>query len=141
MKLFLDTSALLKLYDFEAESPEMDAIFSENHVEKVYLSKLSKLEFESAIRKKVRTKHLTQAEADQISTLFLSDLAQYEWVEIDTKVLDKAFELLQKYAHEGLRSLDSIQLSSAVLVKEEVDLNKTFDKLLEKLFEKEGLKT
>ena len=47
--------------------------------------------------------------------------------------------MITKYGEEGLRTLDSIQLAAAVSLKAKVDLNKSSDKLLTKLFEKEGL--
>ena len=40
----------------------------------------------------------------------------------------------------GLRTLDSIQLACAVSVNGKVDVFLTSDKIMEKIFEKEGLK-
>ena len=47
--------------------------------------------------------------------------------------------MMTKHGMDGLRTLDAIQLATAVSLKAEVDLNKSSDKLLTKLFEKEGL--
>lgn len=139
MNLFLDTSALLKLYDNEIGSDEMELLFTTNKIEKIYLSSLTILELESAIRKKQRMKLLTANETEEISRLFTEDSSKFTWIEIDDKILQRAFLLLKKYGTEGLRTLDAIQLSSAIEVKNDVALNVTYDKLLKSLFEKEGL--
>ena len=139
MNLFLDTSALLKLYDNEVGSDEMELLFTTNKIEKIYLSSLTILELESAIRKKQRMKLLTENETEEISRLFTEDSSKFTWIEIDDKILQRAFLLLKKYGTEGLRTLDAIQLSSAIEVKNNVTLNITYDNLLKSLFEKEGL--
>jgi predicted nucleic acid-binding protein len=139
MNLFLDTSALLKLYDNEIGSDEMELLFTTNKIEKIYLSSLTILELESAIRKKMRMKLLTESETEEISRLFTQDSSKFTWVEINEKILQRAFLLLKKYGTEGLRTLDAIQLSSAIEVKNDVSLNVTYDKLLKSLFEKESL--
>jgi predicted nucleic acid-binding protein len=139
MKLFLDTSALLKLYNNEVGSDEMEVLFSSNKIEKIYLSSLTILELESAIRKKMRMNELTEDETNAISRFFSEDYSKFTWVEINEKVLKRALSLLKKYGTEGLRTLDAIQLSSAIEVKNDVDLNVTYDKLLKRLFELEGL--
>lgn len=46
-----------------------------------------------------------------------------------------------KYRTEGLRTLDSIQLSTSLSLFEEVSVFFTADKLLKPLFEAEGLPT
>ena len=139
MKLFLDTSTLLKLYNEEIGSDEMKLLFSSNKIEKIYLSSLTVLEFESAIRKKMRMKQLTEEETNYVLESFNSDYDKFVWIETSEKVLQRAFILLKKYATEGLRTLDSIQLSSAIEVKNDVDLNVTYDNLLKQLFGLQGL--
>lgn len=139
MNLFLDTSALLKLYDNEMGSDEMERLFTTNKIEKIYLSSLTILELESAIRKKKRMNLLTENETEEISRLFTEDYNKFIWIEINDKILQRAFLLLKKYGTEGLRTLDAIQLSSAIEVKNDVSLNVTYDNLLKSLFEKEGL--
>ncbi len=84
-------------------------------------------------------KELTDEETNAISKLFREDYDKFIWIEIDENILQRALSLLQKYGIEGLRTLDAVQLSSAVEVKRDVDLNVTYDNLLKKLFEKEGL--
>ena len=58
MNIFFDTSSLLILYHRESGTEELLQLFSGNIII-VYLSEISKIEFSSAIWKKVRTKELS----------------------------------------------------------------------------------
>ena len=60
MKIFLDTSSLIKLYHFESGTDYLDQIFEEYIISEIFLSDIAKVEFNSAIWKKVRTKDLTE---------------------------------------------------------------------------------
>jgi uncharacterized protein len=60
---------------------------------------------------------------------------------LNTDIVQSACELINKYGVEGLRSLDSIQLATAVALKGKADLFLTSDKLLESLILKERLPT
>ena len=73
MKLFLDTSSLIKLYYTEEGTAHIDRIFNENQVEEVFLSEISITEFYSAIYKKVRTRDLSLQNANDILTSFNKD--------------------------------------------------------------------
>jgi predicted nucleic acid-binding protein len=52
MKAFLDTSSLLKLYHHEEGTEALNIALSQN-LEAIYLSELARLEFRSAIWKKI----------------------------------------------------------------------------------------
>ena len=66
MKIFLDTSSLIKLYHEEVGTDYLDSMFEEFKITNVYLSELAKVEYNSAIMKKVRTKELTEDEAKDL---------------------------------------------------------------------------
>ena len=76
-----------------------------------------------------------------ILNLFEEDLINYHFIMIDGLLIEQARKLMLSYGIEGLRTLDSIQLSTCVSLKNEVDLFLTSDKLLNKLIEREGLNT
>lgn len=114
MKIFLDTSSLLKLYHKEADTAELELIFSTVKITEIFLSEISKIEFTSAIWKKVRTKEITQSEAQTTLNLFESDFKKYSFVVIDSNIIEKARLLTSKYGTQGLRTLDSIQLSNVL---------------------------
>ena len=139
MNIFLDTSTLFKLYHTEVGTEEIDKIITENDVKEIYLSGITKIEFNSVVWRKVRMQEISEEQATGLTISFTDDYKLYNFVEINNTLIKKAQQLVTKYGKEGLRTLDSIQLTSAILVKDNVDINKSADKLLNKLFEKEGL--
>ena len=66
MKIFLDTSSLIKLYHTEIGTQELDHIFEEYKIDGIFLSEISKIEFNSAIWKKVRKRELKENEAKEL---------------------------------------------------------------------------
>jgi len=141
MKIFLDTSSLIKLYNKEADTHIVENIFIQNSVTFIFLSEISKMEFISAIWKKVRTKEIAEEKAEIIIQLFEKSFENYFFIKNDSLVFDHARTLLAKYGKLGLRTLDSIQLSVAVSLINEVDLFVTADKLLKFFFNIESLPT
>lgn len=141
MKIFLDTSSLIKLYHTELGTDDLDRLLDENSVEQIFLAEIAKIEFNSAVWKKVRTKDLTKDEAVEIIDSFQSDYPNYSFISTDHQLLVAARDLIAKYGFAGLRTLDSIQLASILSIKEELSLAATADELLRSLIEKEGVKS
>ncbi|MDP3913657.1 MAG: type II toxin-antitoxin system VapC family toxin [Bacteroidota bacterium] len=141
MKIFLDTSSLIKLYHTEPGTDDLDRLLDENSVEEIFLAEIAKIEFNSAVWKKVRTKDLTKEEAVEIIDSFQSDYPNYSFISTDHQLLVAARDLIAKYGFAGLRTLDSIQLASILSIKEELSLAATADELLRSLIEKEGVKS
>ena len=141
MKIFLDTSSLFKLYHEEEGTEELENIFSQEKITEIFLSEIAKVEFTSTIWKKVRTKEITVEQAEVTLELFTSDFAKYNFVSTDSLILERARNLTTKYGVEGLRTLDSIQLSTCIELARQADVFYTADKLLKTLIEKEGLTT
>ena len=137
MIAFLDTSALVKLYHEEDSSFEVETAISK--VEEIYLSGITELEFRSTIWKKVRTKEIDKIIANTVIEAFEDDFNKYSWVEIDSESIQLSKELLMRYGQKGLRTLDSIQLSSALILKDFNCQFITFDLRLRNLFQEEGL--
>ncbi len=141
MKIFLDTSSLFKLYHQEAGTEELERIFLEAKITHIYLSEITKIEFTSTIWKKVRTKEISIEQATITLQLFEHDATKYNFVTTDSLILEQARNLTVKYGIEGLRTLDSIQLSTCISLIKVVDGFYTSDKLLKTLIEKQGLPT
>lgn len=141
MNIFLDTSSLLKLYHREEGTSELELLFSRNQITTVFLSEISKVEFSSALWKKVRTGEMTQADAEATIFSFESDADKYTFVVVDSIVIENAIRLLSKYGIIGLRTLDSIQLSTAVLLVDNSSVFLTSDEILKSLFKTEKLPT
>lgn len=141
MKIFLDTSSLFKLYHQEEGTEELEKVFSQATITEIFLSEIAKVEFTSTIWKKVRTKEITVEQAETTLELFENDLAKYIFVSTDSLVLERARNLTTKYGVEGLRTLDSIQLSTCIELAKQADVFYTADKLLKILIEMVGLPT
>ncbi|MCW3107065.1 MAG: hypothetical protein JWQ09_1571 [Segetibacter sp.] len=140
-EIILDTSSLFKLYHREADTAELELIFLSVKITDIFLSEISKIEFTSTIWKKVRAKEITESEAQTTLELFESDFKKYSFVPTDSIIIEQARILFSKYGAQGLRTLDSIQLSISVSLFHQVDIFISADKLLKSFFEAEGLPT
>ncbi len=138
MNLFLDTSSLLKIYHREQGTDELLRLISED-VENIYLSELAKIEFNSAVYKKVRQKLFPEEKALEIIAFFEKDFANFIWIAVDNKTIEKARNLIKQYGTKGLRTLDSIQLACAMAKNNEIDFYKTSDNVLNTIFLEEKL--
>ena len=138
MKLFLDTSSLFKLYHKENDSNVIRQIFTDNKVF-ASLSDISKIEFHSTVWKKVRTGEFTEIEVRTVAGLFETDFEKYNFIPVDALIVKQAKDLIEKYGRQGLRTLDSIQLSTAISLKNQCDMFITTDKLLHSFFIQESL--
>ncbi len=137
MKAFVDTSSLLKLYHNEIDSDKiLNGIVN---IDEIYLCEIAILEFRSAIWKKVREGNIKQDIAVEVIKCFHDDYANFQWINLDSKIIESASELLMKYGNKGLRTLDSLQLASALILKNKPCVFLTSDKLVKSLFIEESL--
>ena len=141
MKIFLDTSSLIKLYHNEIGTDLLDKILEDHVVDEIFLSDIAKVEFTSAIWKKVRTKDLTPDEATDIINSFCDDYDKYTFIDLDSELISISRDLVIKYGLKGLRTLDSFQLASIIEVKSGLSFAVTADDLLKSLIELEGINT
>lgn len=140
MKLFLDTSSLIKLYYKEEDTSDLDKIFINYTITTIFLSEISKVEFFSAVYKKARTKTLTSKNADDIIISFSEDEKKYQFIPLNDKIVSLSQKLIKKYGLAGLRSLDALQLASAISIKSSLDIALTSDILLKKFLIDESIK-
>ncbi len=139
MKAFLDTSSLVKLYHQENESDfVMKALSSD--IREIFLSELAILEFRSALWKKIREKEIEEKAAIEVIECFQDDVGNFQWILMQSNIVDSASDLLMKYGNRGLRTLDSLQLAAALTLKGEECIFLTSDKLLHTLFKEERLR-
>ena len=89
----------------------------------------------------MRTGEITNVQAEITLTLFEIDFPKYSFIATDSLVLEQARRLTTKYGAAGLRTLDSIQLATCLVLAEEATLFLTADKLLKTLIAAEGLPT
>ncbi len=140
MKIFLDTSSLVKLYHNESGSEELIRLLEEQNIEAIFLSDIAKLEFSSAVYKKVRTRELSENDASELVQCFESDCSKYSFINCNNEIIEAANQLLKAYGTKGLRSLDSIQLASALKVKTKISLALSADEKLKAFISSKGIK-
>jgi uncharacterized protein len=73
--------------------------------------------------------------------LFEADFGKYIFIATDSIIIERARILISRYGMQGLRTLDSIQLSTSLELLQQADVFFTSDKLLKSFFEAEGLCT
>ena len=141
MDIFLDTSVLVKLYSEEADSYIYDNLFKLNKINTIFLSEITKIEFESALWKKSRKQLLTLDDLKIVTQKFEEDYKNFTFINTNKGVLKLAKKLFSIYGSQGLRSLDSIQLATCIKLKNEAILFLTADTLLKTFLIAEGLNT
>jgi len=134
MNLFLDSSALVKLYHSEPGTDRLSELLDTNADDLILtIADISLLEFHSAVLKRVRIKEVSIKTAKAILAAFENDLAVFNVVEVDseTKQIAKGL-LLQEAAKRNFGTLDALQLSAALSVDSvlPVDWFVTADKAL-----------
>lgn len=139
MNLFLDTSALIKLYYREADSHTIEPLVRSGKTVTIFLSEISKPEFTSAIWKKWRMKEVTEQQAQTLLQAFQKDYSRYTFTPVESDAIITANSLLKQYGPQGLRTLDALQLSAAISLRGQANLFKSADKLLESFFVAENL--
>jgi len=139
MKAFMDTSSLIKLYHQEIDSDTIIEILSDYKIESIILSELAILEFRSALWKKVRLQEIEEEPANKVIQCFHNDQNKYEWISLNYDIVISALKLIMKYGYSGLRTLDSLQMASALIMKDKDCIFLTSDKLLRELFKQEEL--
>lgn len=137
MILYLDTSALVKLYVEEHGSA---AVKEEvNAAQIVSTSRVAYVEARAGFARKFRQRELTRKEYSQVVKDFKRDWKDYFIVEVSEDVVELGGELAERYP---LRGFDAIHLASALLLKSRTRSTVSFscfDERLKKAAQAEGL--
>lgn len=132
MRCFFDTSALLKRYLADVSSPQVEKILGKATA--VIVSSITRAEFYSALGSNLKTGKLTTAEhADRIAE-GEADFGDFEVIMYTVGIESLVKRLSARYGH---RTLDNIQLASAIVAKPRYFI--TADKKLAKLASAEKL--
>ena len=119
-RYFLDTSALAKLYREEVGTAFVDRIFSERTSQHV-ISRLTILEMESVFALKLRTGEIDQQAALLARRRLEADLGHSRLLVAavnDDNFRDARQFLIKHGGAEALRTLDALQLSIALVLKQ-----------------------
>ena len=115
MIVYLDTSALIKLYIREEGTEEVRGIIQQADL--VSTSKVAYVEARAAFSRLRREKNLTEEGYQLAKNSFQQDWSSYLVIELTDMVIKMGGELTEKYA---LRGFDAIHLASALLLKKQV---------------------
>ena len=121
MMLYLDTSALVKLYVDEPMSQEVTAAVDE--AEAVATSLIAYIEARAAFARARREARLSAQAYRHIVDAFVEDWPRYVAVEVTDRLVKEAGDLA---VHRALRGYDAIHLASALSVRERVSSAVTF---------------
>jgi predicted nucleic acid-binding protein len=141
LKIYLDTSALIKLYIIEPGSVLINKIISEN-ASPLPIWDLHIIEFHNALKLKVFRKELNDNEALHLGVLFNGRKKSgiYYSPELDRKEhTELCLKLTDISSGIGCRSLDIMHVAAASLFR--VDQFITFDVKQAELGEKAGINT
>ncbi|MFO7850333.1 MAG: type II toxin-antitoxin system VapC family toxin [Spirochaetia bacterium] len=133
MTLFCDTSALIKNYIDEAGSGRVEAELHE--ASEVVVSSLTLVECFSTLRRIFLGGDITEEEYVLLKREIRYDFSFFTHVE-PSDVLSLCEGLIDTYQ---LKTLDSVQLASAVVLKKNIDRFLCFDAKLNRAAEAEGL--
>jgi len=112
-EVYLDTSALIKLYVAEAFSTEVERLVAE--VDGLVISRLSMLEWHCAMACRLRTGQITDDYLNLARTEFTRHLAEgyFRIVPFDDTLLIDALRVLDSTQPVPLRALDAIHITAA----------------------------
>ncbi len=125
MKVYFDTSALIKRYIHEPGSDNVDAIF--NDTDEIYVSNITQLEAFSTFRRLKTEKAINEDEYIFLINEFKQDYQYFEKIIFDETVSSISRVIIDAYQ---LKTLDSIQLGSALCFKNSISLFAACDKKL-----------
>ena len=112
MQIFIDTSALVKLFHEENGTDSITRLI-ENNKGDLFISELTILEFTSALQRLLRAGYIEKDNLQIAMSAFKDELILFNIRSLNKTVIKGAEQLLTKHGHAvGLRTLDSIQLSS-----------------------------
>lgn len=116
MILYLDTSALVKLYVEESSSQRVSRSVSD--AKAAAASVLAFVETRSAFARLFREKALKEESFVELKSDFLSDWPNYVRVGLLPIIVERAAELAEAFS---LRAYDSVHLASAIYLQDSLD--------------------
>ncbi|MBI3208922.1 MAG: type II toxin-antitoxin system VapC family toxin [Candidatus Solibacter usitatus] len=143
MAVFLDTSALAKLYHQEPGTSALESRLAAEPV--AFVSRIGVVEMHSVLAGMVRAKELDPAAMELLRRRFRSDARnnKFRVTTLRESHYQKAEELLVTHGSRGLRALDALQLAVALNLFEHqlIDTFIAADRILCHVAPLAGLKT
>lgn len=118
LNLFFDTSALVKIFHKEAGSDTVLELINLDNVS-LWMSELARLEFMSALYRRLRMDELTENQLEDVFNVFEDEWKSFRTEPLGFGVLIEAEKLLKDHARTvGLRTLDALHLATFQLISE-----------------------
>jgi PIN domain nuclease of toxin-antitoxin system len=125
---FLDSSAVIKLYQLEEGSAVVERILSEKDT-LCFIARLTLVEVQRALARRLRTREISAQELDELRRGFYEDLLRrrFRVKELTSVHYRSAVRLVRQYAPQRtvplLRSPDALQLAVALNVRQQHGLD------------------
>lgn len=116
MKLFFDTSALVKYFHEEEGTKEVTALIASLENE-IWISELVRLEFLSALLRRFRNKEINEDRLNAAISGFEEECASFNIEPVGHAIINEAELLLKRYGKtQGLKTLDALHLATFSLI-------------------------
>jgi predicted nucleic acid-binding protein len=135
MNIFCDTSALIKKYIIEPGSGKFDALI--NETDTVYVSAITEIETISTFKRLLIEHAIDKNDYGLLIDEFEFDRQYYSIIPFNDQIVTNAIQSIDIYQ---LKTLDSIQLGTAMIIKDEIDYFVACDEKLIKAALKEKIK-
>lgn len=113
---YWDTSALVKRYAQETGTVWVRTKTNPIINNEIYTVRITGVEMIAALFRKVKTRQISQYDADLFAYNFRLDWQQqYQIIEVTVRVSELAMNLAEKH---GLRGYDSVHLAAALVIQE-----------------------
>lgn len=118
MKLFFDTSALVKFFHEEEGTPEVTRLIIAETNE-IWISELARLELISAFFRRTRSGEITDDQLARALAAFEEQTESFNCDSFGHATMQEAEDLLKQFGKSnGLRTLDALQLGAFSLIAE-----------------------
>lgn len=135
MNILCDTSALIKKYIIETGSEKFDALM--NEADNVYISAITEIETISTFKRLLIEHAIDREDYGLLIDEFEFDCQYYSIIPFNDQIVKNAILSIDTYQ---LKTLDSIQLGTAIFIKDEIDYFVVCDEKLIKAASKERIK-
>jgi len=134
MKLFLDTSAIVKAFHNEQGTETVIKLLSQSGLT-VWISELTKIEYKSSLYRRFCNKQISESDLQIAFEGFNFYMSKILIEPITSLTLAEAENLFSKYFSYGLRTLDLLQFASFNLLSDKEIYFVTSDEKLSKIVE------
>ena len=141
MIIFFDTSALVKLFHKEQGSDMVTDLIT-SPANEIWISELTRIEFYSALYRRYRNKEIDDKSLQDAILGFEEQCLSFNVEPLGQVVVQEAEALMKRFGKTmGLRTLDSLQLGSFVLIQGQEWFFAAADETLCRIAGENGAKT